>query len=205
MLTNRVRSIYAITNPSAAQSRAQAGLDRLVLFVILVLVLLYVGPMVLGYAGIDVREGAEHDDFREFLSYGEPVYDIEVLGSSLGAIDDTNGTAGAVEVTVTSGPGQTALNLNQLQLTWVGDETYSLRSAESGGGDGTFTVSVEGGGTIIDDSSPVGVVTVDLGTDDVRNARPVGDRLGPGETGSLIVETPDGQVTIVAVEGPSLE
>lgn len=181
--------VDVLTTEGGRADRAQSGLDRLLLFVLAVVVLVFVAPHVLGFAGIDVgaepaappTAGADHD--------------LLVLEASGTAIED--GTIGAVRLVVTPSPDREPVDLGEQMVIWAADRSYYL-SPGSGSGegfDGAYRASViDGTGQVLDSRTDRGELVFDLGeTDDVSGIPEFGSRLGPGETIAVTVVTPHGE------------
>lgn len=166
--------------------RAQSGLDRLMLFVIAVVILLVVAPLVLGAVGIDVG--------------GQPTggpaagsHDLLVLEARGTAVDD--GSIGAVRLVVTASPGREPVDLGGQLAVWTADRSYYLSPTEADGFDGTYRASViDGEGQVLERESDRGVLVFDLGpTDDVDGVPEFGSRLAAGETATVTIVTPRGE------------
>jgi archaellin len=177
--------------------RGQSGLDRLVLFVLAVVVVLLVVPVGLGAVGLDVR-GSDGSDT------GGPAR-LTVLGAA-GDTAGGNSTVGTVRIVV-SNTGGGRIDPSRLTATWVGNGTYRVVAADaSGDADGSFTVEPldpDRGGAILDDHSDRAVLTFDLGTDDVRGAAEFANRLRPGGTATVSLTTPDGSTARAELTVPA--
>jgi archaellin len=160
--------------------RGQSGLDRLVLFVLAVVVVLAVAPVVLGFVGVDVRGSDAGTDS------GTPAR-LTVLGAA-GSSTGENGTVDTVRIVV-SNTGGGRVDPASLTATWVGEDTYSLVAAGAGSdADGTFTVEPldpDRETAALDGHTDRAVLIFDLGSDDVAGATEFGSRLGPGETATV--------------------
>lgn len=170
--------------PSPSWSRGQSGLDRLLLFVLAVIALLVVAPHVLGLAGIDVQEGESGSAVPASDA------DLTVLAARGEAADGSS--VGVVRLVVSPNPGRTPVDLSAGMAMWVGDRSYYLAPAGSGGGgfDGTYEVGAVGGGSpVLDEPTDRGVVRFDLGTDDLGGAEEFGSRLSAGETATVTLVT----------------
>lgn len=166
--------------------RGQSGLDRLVLFVLLLVAILLVAPPALEFGGIDVREPQT----------GTPVpVELTVIGAEGTAIDDGRSSVGTVRV-VLANTGQPDVDMSEFTVTWVGNGTHTLVPAGSDReGDGEFTVGRlddEQSGTVLSSVDERGVLEFDLGTDDVEGIEPFGQRLRPGERVTVTLTTSDG-------------
>lgn len=127
---------------TAGPSRAQAGLDRLVLFVLALVVVLLVAPTVLGLFGIDVVGGDDEQakDSEGAVVAGEADGPIQILGARGTEVDADDQTVGAVELTVAPGATDESVDLREYTLTWVGDRSYQFVPENADGGDGTFEI-----------------------------------------------------------------
>lgn len=169
--------------------RAQSGLDRLLLFVLAVVILVLVSPHVLGFVGVDVgaepaappAAGADHD--------------LLVLEARGTAIED--GTIGAVRLVVTPSPDRVPVDLGEQMAIWAADRSYYLSPGSTSGErfDGAYRAGViDGGGQVLDGPTARGELVFDLGeTDDVSGVPEFGSRLAPGETVAVTVVTPHGE------------
>lgn len=121
-------------------SRGQAGLDRLMLFVLAVVLFLVVTPPVLGLFGIDVVGGGdgESGDSEGVVVAGEADGAIQILGARGTDIDTEAGTVGTVELTVAPGATDGAVDLQRFSMQWLSDRSYHLLPEGTEGGDGTF-------------------------------------------------------------------
>lgn len=169
--------------------RGQSGLDRLLLFVVAVIALLFVAPHVLGLAGIDVREAP--------AGSAEPTSDADLaILAARGDAVAADGSVGVVRLVVSPNPGRTPVDLSDGMAMWAGTRSYYLAPAESGGEgfDGTYAVAGAGGASpVLDEPTARGVIRLDLGTDDVAEASEFGRRLSPGETATVTLVTPSGE------------
>lgn len=169
--------------------RSQSGLDRLLLFVVAVVALVFLVPHVLGFVGVDVRGPS-----GGVAPPGD--HDVTILAARGEAIDGQPSSIGAVRLTVVPNHGRAPVNLRDVTALWVGDDVYHLApdGTDAGGVDGTFAVSsADGGGTVLTDPSDRGVLRFDLGTDDVDGATEVGRRLETGETATVTLVTQRGE------------
>jgi archaellin len=178
--------------------RAQSGLDRLLLFVIAVVVVVLLAPHVLGFAGIDV--GAEQTPSQT----GETDHDLIVLEARGTAIEGS--TIGAVRLIVTPSPNRDPVDLAEGSTIWVGDRSYHLTPAESVGEDfdGAYRAGVlESEGTRLEEARDRGELLFDLGeTDDVSGIPEFGTRLEPGQRVSITLVTPHGETLTRQLEVP---
>lgn len=176
-----------MTGPSAG--RAQSGLDRLLLFVVVVVALVFVAPHVLGLAGIDVRSDVGAPP-------AESNHDLTILAARGEAIADDRDSIGAVRLVVVANHDRTPVDLRDGTAIWVDDESHHIapRSARSDGVDGTYTGEVIGRGTpVLERPTDRGVLQFDLGTDDLDDADEFGRRLDAGETATVTLVTPHGE------------
>lgn len=188
------------------ETRAQSGLDRLILFVVFLVVIVAVLPFVFGLGGIDVR-GTNAGGSGP--AAGEPAADDGVV--VLGATGETGGfgedTVGVVRVVVTKNGSGPAIDTSTMTATWVGQSgSYALTTAGSGGsGDGEFGVNVTGPSdseTMLNQSGDRAILTFDLGTDDAGNVEEFGHRLEAGETVTLTLAADSGATTRVTLTVP---
>lgn len=170
--------------------RGQSGLDRLLVFVIAVVVILVVTPHVLGLLGVDVGPG----------STGPPAaggdHDLVILEARGTAVDASAGTVGAVRLVVTPAPNREPVDLGEGMAIWVADRSYYLGPDGADAGlEGTYRASaIDGDGQTLDTPEARGELLFDLGnTDDVPNVPEFGSRLRPGETVAVTLVTPEGQ------------
>lgn len=167
--------------------RSQSGLDRLLLFVVAVVVVVFLAPHVLGLAGIDVRgtgggSGAPSD------------HDLTILAVQGEAVDD--GSIGAVRLVVAPNRDRVPVDLRAVSVTVGTDEVYTLAPAngDAGAADGTFAAAaIDGGGTVLQTATDRGELRIDLGTDDVADAAEVGSRLEPGQGATITLESSRGE------------
>lgn len=174
--------------PSPSWSRGQSGLDRLLLFVVAVLALLFVAPHALDLAGVDIQEGGGSGS-----AVPASDADLTVLAARGEAADGSS--VGVVRLVVSPNPGRTPVDLSAGMAVWAGDRSYYLAPAGSGGDgfDGTYDVGAVGGGSpVLDEPTDRGVVRFDLGTDDVGGAEEFGSRLAAGETATVTLVTQRG-------------
>lgn len=174
-----------------------SGVGRLALFVSGVLLVLLVAPTALQFAGVDVRDPGATGTER-------PVRLI-TLGAEAGAVDDGRTSVGAVRVVVTkTGGGQ--VDPSELTATWIGSGTYTLIAAGAEGeADGTFTavpVDPDREDPILREHGDRAVLTFDLGGDDVDGAGEFAGRLGPGETATVSLTTPEGSTATAELAVP---
>jgi len=181
-----------------SRTRGQSGLDRLLLFVVLVIVLVVVAPTLLGFAGVDVRpDGTGQAAPAE--------HDLTILAARGGAVDERSGTVGAVRLVVSPQPGREPVDLSQGTAVWIGEETVDLVPVGTGSGDADGQYGVTGGGgegPVLQSPTDRGVLQFDLGTDDVAEVPEFGDRLEPGETATVVLVTPAGETISRQVRVP---
>lgn len=176
--------------------RGQSGLDRLALFVVSLVAILLVAPTALGFAGVDVREPRSTD--------GPVAVELTVLGAEGTAVDANRTSVGAVRLVLTNTGGKD-VDMAGFTATWVGNGTYALVPARAEtGADGTFAIGRVGDetGTVLSEPGDRGVLTFDLGTDDVDGAGEFGGRLRPGETATVTVVARDGTTVTEEVTVP---
>jgi len=178
-------------------TRGQSGLDRLLLFVVLVVALVLIAPTVLGVAGIDVRP----DDTDEVATAD---HDLSILAARGEAVDAQSGTVGAVRLVVSPQPGREPVDLSEGTAVWIGEETFDLSPVGAGSGDGQYGVTgVDGGGPVLESATDRGSLRFDLGSDDVADVPEFGDRLMAGETATVVLVTPTGETVARQVSVPS--
>lgn len=170
--------------------RAQSGIDRLLIFVVAVLALLFVAPHVLGFAGIDIQERAGGPPEPNSES------DLTILSARGDAVAIDGSSIGVVRLVVSPNPGRTPVDLSEGMAMFVGGESYYLAPAGGGGEgfDGTYAVERAGGGSpVLDEATQRGVIEFDLGSDDVDEADEFGERLAAGETATVTLVTARGE------------
>ncbi|MHB9286052.1 hypothetical protein ACKVMT_03315 [Halobacteriales archaeon Cl-PHB] len=176
-------------------TRSQSGLDRLLVFLLAVVVIVLVTPYVLGFAGIDVR--APNAD-----STGGPAYDADhdlyVLGVRGGDVGDDRSSIGTVRVIVSPAAGREPAGLTTMSTVWVGDEAYDLAPAAAAreGADGTYLLRNPDSGDavrVLEVSTDRAVLVFDVGTDDIPGAEQFGERLEPGDAVTLTIVTERGE------------
>lgn len=169
--------------------RSQSGLDRLLLFVVAVVALVFLAPYALGLLGVDVRGGGG----------GSPTpsdHDLTILAARGEAIADDRSSVGAVRLVVVPNHGRTPVDLGDGTAIWVDDRSHHLGPAGTSPDavDGAYRVAAADGSTpVLETTTERGVVVFDLGTDDVDGVGEFGDRLRAGETASVTLVTPDGE------------
>ena len=185
--------------------RAQSGLDRLALFVLVVLAVLIVVPTGLGFLGVDIR----HADTSGADGTGAagPAPDLIVLTADATAIDDARASVGAVTLVVTRSPATEPVDLSEVTVTWADGGAYTLVHAGSAGpaADGEFEASLARDGrdgTTLSQSGDRGVLRFDLGTDDVGGVAEFGERLPAGETVTVELTTASGRTTTANLTVP---
>jgi archaellin len=183
--------------------RAQSGIDRLALFVLAVLVVVFLAPLVLGLMGIDVRAPPQTTSDGDA---GEPPK-LVVLGADGTAIDDGRQSVGEVRLVVTRASSDRPVDLTGVVVTWSDSGVYTLVPAGSAGdgADGEFGISLaraDRTGGSLSQSGDRGVLRFDLGTDNVAGVREFGERLRPGETATIRLTTADGRTTTTNVTVP---
>lgn len=179
-----------------SRRRSQRGLDRLMLFLLAVVLLVAVVPAGLGLVGLDPRGEAPSSapvGPAPAQGVGE---DVQILSARGHGVDGDRESIGAVTLLVAS-PSGASLDLADVTVTWIDNGTYRLghRSASAGGIDGRFDGGVVGerDGTTVLREGDRGRIVVDLGTDDVRGVGSVAERLRAGGRASLILELASGE------------
>jgi len=179
------------------RGRGQSGLDRLLLFVVLVVALVVVAPYILDLAGVDVRpDGGD--------GTATPDHDLSILAARGDAVDAQSGTVGAVRLVVSPQPGREPVDLREGTAVWIGDESFDLSPVGATSGDGQYGVTaVDGGGPVLESATDRGSLRFDLGSDDVADVPEFGDRLRAGETATVVLVTPSGETVARQVHVPS--
>lgn len=184
-------------SPTHTPDRAQSGLDRLGLFLLVVAVVLLVAPTVLGFAGIDVTESDASDDQEDAPT-------LTVLGIEGVAVDEDRESIGAVRVTVTNAGGG-EIDPRDLSATLVHNGTFDLAGpGREAAADGTFAVDSTDGDddVVLRGHEERAVLVVDFGTDDVPDAQEVSERLGAGDSATLTFVTEDGASVRLVLSPP---
>lgn len=187
-------------------TRAQSGLDRLIVFIMFLVVLVAITPLMFELGGVDLRAGTSQDTTP--APTPEPADPGVVV---LGATGETGGfgddTVGIVRVVVTRNGTGPAVNAASVTVTWVGpDRSYALSPEGTSGGDAQFAVNVTGpsdSGTLLNQSGDRATLTFDLGSDDVAGIPEFGPRLESGDTVTLALTTDSGNTarTTLVVPG----
>lgn len=186
-------------------TRAQSGLDRLVLFLVFLVVVVAITPLVFGLGGVDLRAGAG-TSAASAPTPGPTDPGVIVLG----ATGETGGfgedTVGVVRVVVTKNGTGPAVDAASLTANWVGPDGGYVLSASGESGDAQFAVEVTGpsdAGTVFEQSGDRAVLTFDLGSDDVEGVGEFGRRLESGDTVRLELTTDSGETARTTLEVPS--
>ncbi|MFC7135102.1 MULTISPECIES: hypothetical protein [Salinibaculum] len=185
-------------------TRGQSGLDRLLAFVVVAVVLVAVLPTVLGVAGIDVRQ----DDgvaAEQPTPTPEPA-SLQVLNVS-GTTGPENRSVEAVRITLTKVGSSAPVDAAALTATWADQGTYYLTAGQQEErSDGAFGVSVthvsDADGLVLAETGDRATLTFDVGADDVADVPAFGSALAAGESADIILATADGETTTVSVEVP---
>ena len=188
-------------------TRAQSGLDRLMLFILFLVVLVAITPFVFELGGVDLRAGAETDSNGTPVPTPEPTDPGVVV---LGATGETDGfgddTVGVVRVVVTKNGTGPAVDTSSMSASWVGpDRSYALSADSNGGGDAQFAVDVTGPSdseTLLNQSGDRAILTFDVGSDDVDGIGEFGRRLESGDTVILELTTDSGKTERVTLTVP---
>lgn len=177
--------------------RGQAGLDRLFVFIVVIVAALVLVPTAFGLAGIDIRDGSllgsdagADDDTAPFV----------VLGAYGGAVDDNRSSLGTVEVLV-GGAGGSAVDLTGMTVSWAGGGTYELTPPGVGAGEASFAIESVSGSTVLSNASDRAILRFDLGTEDI-DAERFGERLEPGDSVDLTLATDGGKTVRVTAVVP---
>lgn len=183
----------------ASTDRGQSGLDRLLVFVLAVVVVLVVAPHVLGFLGVNVGPASPS------APAASADHDLMVLQAQGTAIDAADGSIGAVRLVVAPAPNRAPVDLGEGMAIWVGEGTYYL-GPEGANGDleGRYRASViDGGGRTLETGTARGELVFDLGaTDDVPDVPEFGERLAPGDVVSVTLVTPQGETLTRRLEVP---
>ena len=181
---------------------AQSGIDRLMLFVLAVLVVVFATPFVLGAAGIDVRAPPAGGTAG---TASPPA--LVVLETSGTAVDVSDPSVGVVRMVVTTS-GDQPLDLSDATISWSdGGGAYTLVHTSGAGqaADGQFSASLVRAnrtGTTLSQWSDRGVLRFDLGSDNIGGIDEFGTRLQPGETVTVRLTTAAGQTTTTNLTVP---
>jgi len=192
----------------SGDTRAQSGLDRLVLFILVLVVGVAAVSFLLGLGGVDVR--APQNDTAATTETTETPPDptrlivLDATGQTDGFGDDT---VGVVRVTVTRNGSGKSIDTGSLFATWHNGGYYTLVPAgtDSGNVDGSFAVSLRGPSGSETELAEVGdraTLTFDLGADDVDGAAEFGSELSAGEELTLQLTTESGETTTVTLTVP---
>jgi archaellin len=182
--------------------RAQSGMDRLALFVLVVLVIVAATPFVLNFVGIDVRAPPDVAVDEE-----DELPKLVVLSAEGTSIMEGDQSVGAVEMVVTRSPNDQPLDLSAVTVSWSNGGAYTLAHVDGAGqgADGEFAASLVRAGRTghsLTETGDRALLTFDLGTDDVGGIREFGSRLRPGESVTVRFETADGRVTTTNLTVP---
>lgn len=170
--------------------RGQQGLDRLLLFVVLAIGVVFVAPHVLGVVGIDVQGGGSP------AAETATEHDLTVLAARGEAVAGDGSSVGAVRLVVSPAPGRAPVDLQDGTVIWIGGESLDLvpRGTDADGADGQYGATVvDGDGTVLESDTDRGVLRFDLGSDDVADVPEFGDRLQAGDTATVVLVTPQGE------------
>ncbi|MFC7074756.1 hypothetical protein ACFQJ7_16180 [Halovenus rubra] len=175
--------------------RGQAGVGRLLAFVIVITVIVAVVPAALGLAGIDVRNESPGETAVGDLDDGA----LLVVSSFGSDINDDQTSVGVVELLVT--PVGDTVDIADVTVTWDGATQHTLTPEQIDAGGGSFGVEmVRGEGSI--SPSDRALLTFDLGSDDIENIQQFGERLKPGQTVTVTVTTGTGAETTETMTVP---
>ena len=170
-------------------SRGQSGIDRLLFFIVGVVLLVAVLPFVLQFAGTPVRGPAATGDA------GSDATELRILAVQ-GADVKNDGSIGSLRVVVTGTGGADTFNLQSATLIYSADRAYHLfATSGNANGDGVFRASADGPDAedaAITGPLARGVFTVDLGSNEVPRIPSVGQRLRPGQQVTVTVIAPGG-------------
>ncbi len=181
------------------EERAQSGLDRLMLFVLAIIVVVVAIPFVLGLGGVDVR--APQNDTADATNQSTDLTVLSVTGET------TDAGVGVVRVVVTrNGSGET-IDATTVSASWTNGGGYALATTESAsnGSDGAFGVSVDSpsdSGRQLAKFGDRATYTFDLGADDVDDVPEFGRELRPTERVTLQLTTDAGKTTAVVLTVP---
>lgn len=191
-------------------NRAQSGLDRLLVFVVIAIIVVAVLPTVLGFAGIDVRP-AETNTTGQTPSTPDPAT-LQVLNVSGDTGSTESGRIGVVRITVTKVGSSAAVDVADVTVTWANGGVYTLVASgtDQGAADGAFGVEItrisNASGLVLAATGDRATLTFDLGEDDAPDVPEFGTALAPNASVDVILATGAGETTTVSVEVPdSLE
>lgn len=183
------------------QNRGQSELETLLVFIVGITVVLAVVPAALGLAGIDIRDasvggtdtapGGDGSDLEEGA--------LTILSSHGGEINDDRSSIGTVELLVA--PSSEAVDLDDVTVTWDGEDRFELTPTHVGAGDASFGTETTHGDALLEEGDR-GFLRFDLGSDDLGDVQRFGDRLEPGDTVTVTVTTGDGAETRETVTVP---
>lgn len=178
--------------------RGQAGVERLLAFIVVVTAVLVVVPALFGMAGVDIRNsslgGAEEAADEEV-----PEGSLLVLSSAGAEINDDRTSIGVVELVVTTS-GE-PVDLEDLTIIW--DDEYQLTPSRMSAGDASFAIETVRDNRTLADSGDRAFLRIDLGTDDVEDLQRFGDRLQPGDTVTVTLRTGAGVETRETLSVPN--
>ena len=184
-------------------TRAQSGLDRLLLFVVFLVVLVAITPAVFGLGGIELRAGSG-GTATPAPTAGPTDHGVIVLGVTGVTGGFGEDTIGVVRVVVTKAGTGPAVDATSITTNWVGpDGAVALSAADSA--DAQFGVDVIGSTTPnreLDRSRDRAVLTFDRGTDDVEKVDEFGRRLESGDIVTLELTTDSGTTERVTFDVP---
>jgi hypothetical protein len=178
-----------MTGPT--RDRSQSGLDRLLVFVLLAVGLVFVAPYVLGFAGIDVQSGAPP------AATADTDHDLQILAARGEAVAGDGSSIGSVRLVVSPAPGRAPVDLREGTAIWIGEETVDLVPVGTSGGEsggGQYTVAAAAGGPpVLEAGTDRGILRFDIGTDDVQDVPEFGTRLQAGDSATVVLVTPHGE------------
>jgi archaellin len=175
--------------------RGQTDIDRLFYLVAGVVAFLVIVPAVAGVAGFDIRNGSlVGDQSQDSESEG-----LRILSAYGTEIDDDRSSLGVVEIIVTASDGSD-IDITGATVSWDGAEQYELTPTGVDVGDASFSVS---GDTELTGTADRAILRFDLGSDDLSDADRFGDRLEPGQTIEVSIETDDGNTVTRTLDVPN--
>ncbi len=190
-------------------TRGQSGLDRLLVFVVVVIVLVAVLPSVLGFAGIEVRPPDDPPTPTPTPTATPEPAGIQILNTTSELNRSANQTVGVITVTLTKVGSTAPVDARNLTVTWANGGVYTLRASGSDRQprNGSFGVSVshidDGPETVLVRGGDQATLTFDIGRDNVDGIPEFGSALRPGDSVDIVLTTPDDRTAAVTVTVPA--
>lgn len=179
--------------------RGQSGLDRLLLFVFVVLALVFLAPIALELAGVDVRSGAGAQS-------APSDHDLTVLAARGEAVASDGSSVGVVRLLVVPNHDRAPVDLGESTAIWVdgGERHLGPAGGSAGDLDGTYAAAArDSGAPVLQTPTDVGVLRFDIGSDDLPDVPEFGRRLEAGETASVTLVTPRGETLTRTLSVPA--